>query len=92
MSYDNLRRLGSFTKAVAKTLPFAMSCTGIRSTEWSKYISELTQEYMGRNSNRRRMMLASFVGRQPHSSIWVFGPDCQIDGHGHLMQEVAYFW
>ena len=39
-------------------------------------------------------LLAVNVGRQPHSDVWVCGPDVQTDIYGKLIDEedMSYYW
>ena len=47
-----------------------------------------------KNAMHKARTLVTCVGLQPGSSVWVFGPDVQINKEGHLIQkdEQPYYW
>lgn len=60
---------------------------------WGQYIFDMAEVFCAKENYPRKKLVVC-VGRQPHSSVWVLGPNVQIDERGRLIHEkdYEYFW
>lgn len=84
--------LTSFVKAAERShgiLNYAKASDKL----WSLYVLQLTQHYL-KSSNIWHLTLVTCIGKQPACSIWVMGPDVQINSDGKLIppENQAFFW
>ena len=57
---------------------------------WSLCVLKMTQEYL-KGDDVRRLTLVTCLGKQPACSVWVLGPDVQIDSDGKH-ENRSFFW
>ena len=92
ISNHDMQNLRSFVKAAGKfhqNLFYAR----INDDYWSLFMLELSQEVL-MNSDIKPKIMVTCVGKQPSSSVWVMGPDIQINEQGNLIppEEREYYW
>ena len=87
-----LQTIRTFVKAAEKchgSLYYAKASDRL----WSLYVLKLTQDYL-KGDSIRRLTLVTCIGKQPTCSIWVLGPEVQINSEGQLIppESRSFFW
>ena len=89
---DETHTIASFVKAASRVHPSLHFAT-VSKTAWGLYMFTMGKEFQA-SATYKVLTLATCVGRQPDSNIWVLGPTLQVDDDGCIIprEQHQFLW